>query len=334
MSVLLCAALALCAPAWASAWTPSHASPQSTPDEYLRLCVHPSIDIYPPVPADVVCSGRGECAIGDDGGWRNAHCVCQDIYSGDFCEQCSELAVAVNGSCLPRACAWDLATGEVTECSNAGECVYDGQNYSCQCSPGAFRYGRTCAGLDCLRGEGHGLLCSGHGYCNYGMCWCLQGHSGKSCERTDGTCPEDEVYVQDLRICASRLCLPTGEGARPGADAVWSAELCGEGGSCEYDPQQGWHCECTRFNCTVVDNVCYCSEYSRPVTETERALALAGNVCGGIGAGLVLAGVVYGLATFRRIRFPSGAREARGATGAGEPEGAGDTASLTSAQEQ
>jgi len=270
----------------------------------VKGCIHPSIELSLPLPPDAVCSGRGNCTIDSGDNPEAMRCECPAIYAGDFCEHCSSEAVGRNGSCIHKDCLWPSAAGKVTECGNAGQCVYDGQNYSCQCFPGFSRFGRTCVGEDCIQGDETALLCNGHGYCDYGICWCLQGYSGRSCERTDGTCQEDEVYVQDLRVCASMRCLPMGGDDSPAPTSVSSNELCGEGGECSYDLERGWHCECTRYNCTMRDNVCHCSGYVPPFSEAEKTVAVVGNVFGVISLIMALGTALYGLALIPKARPP------------------------------
>eukprot|EP00747_Dinoflagellata_sp_TGD_P183540 gnl/TRDRNA2_/TRDRNA2_38477_c0_seq1.p1 gnl/TRDRNA2_/TRDRNA2_38477_c0~~gnl/TRDRNA2_/TRDRNA2_38477_c0_seq1.p1 ORF type:complete len:654 (+),score=85.98 gnl/TRDRNA2_/TRDRNA2_38477_c0_seq1:108-2069(+) len=120
------------------------------------------------------CNGHGDCKLGLNG-WG---CQCHDGYSGpdcsDFCpDACHGNGDCIHGSCLCIAGFAGASCATPTCCSGHGSCSHgDG---TCVCDEGWV--GEECSlEQTCLD-----PLCSGHGVCTRGTCFCGPGYTGPTC---------------------------------------------------------------------------------------------------------------------------------------------------------
>lgn len=266
------------------------------------LCVSKDCIYTTPEGVDTACNSQGECVL-QGTAWV---CSCNSIHNGTYCEECSVLAMEMDGVCIHADCLTEYPNGTVSQCNGAGLCTLTPNGYRCECESGAFSDAGQCGHEECVAPGGEGenpTLCSDHGACDSDACKCYPGFSGEKCEDVHIVCKPGQVLAGHLCtpescagydylygkyepcgnhgvcsgvgplaycICQPGYTLDDYYGCVPKACGYDSGDLCGAHGICVPDAEESHYCECEEgYVFSIQDKVCrHSSCFSNPLLPT------------------------------------------------------------------
>ncbi|TNJ29722.1 Tenascin-like protein [Giardia muris] len=203
-------------------------------------CVHPNC-----MKDDAVCSYYGECADDENG---VPHCVCPYVTEGEYCERCSDVAVATaDDRCVDPTCMTEQPDGTSLECNGHGYCfvpnVDDDHTWMCICDFGTFpmNSGLSCVSLMCISDTAKEEICSNHGVCLNDKCACDDDYTGDRCEYKKKDCGVDEEFVEG--DCVAKTCISS--------DRDHNSPVCTGHGKCDDGV-----CQCDKGFTRVGTNDC------------------------------------------------------------------------------